>query len=571
MDDANWPIDGYNVLNFVSEIPWPGWFDFSVYQPLISVNLTAEYQTNNIQYLPILASNWTVSADQMTYTINLRPNINFSNGDPFNAYQEWMELYGFYYLSANSSGFWQSYSVFNMSNVSFGPATIALINQSGLVNPSPAALQVMTNSSWPIYVTGPYQIVFHLKAPFLYFLGTLVSYIGMSFDTQYVLDHGGFGTPASFNTYFNTNPIPGTGPYLITGQVINSYMTFAQNPTYWGDSLPASQVAANPLLSPGNAKTVIINYKPDDLSRYTDLSTGTAQIVAIESADWNQILANPSKYSYTVLPSWAGITSAVALNVNEYPTNITLVRQAIVHAINYTDVASAAFAGQMAPGMGPEYPAFPQFYDLGNFTPYQYNLTLAQNDLNQANIANMPALTFKIISGCVFCETTAEVVQADLAQIGITVNIQVLASSTYYSGTYGSYSTNVQDAAQIGQLSLLGGETWAPSALTPADNWVSFMSNVSGWGNWAGYSTPDVQACINAFTSSANVSYIQNLCKVAQAEIYNDAPYAWIGFYKLWYSSGSLVWQTGVVKGFLLDPVWGGIDTMPIINTVTFG
>jgi ABC-type transport system substrate-binding protein len=571
MDDANWPIDGYNVLNFVSEIPWPGWFDFSVYQPMISVNLTAEYQTNNIQYLPILASNWTVSADQMTYTINLRPNVNFSNGDPFNAYQEWMELYGFYYLSANSSGFWQSYSIFNMSNVSFGPSTIALINQSGLVNPSPAALQVMTNSSWPIYVTGPYQIVFHLKAPFLYFLGTLVSYVGMSFDTQYVLDHGGFGTPASFNTYFNTNPIPGTGPYLITGQVINSYMTFAQNPTYWGDSLPASQVAANPLLSPGNAKSVIINYKPDDLSRYTDLSTGTAQIVAIESADWNQILANSNKYSYTVLPSWAGITSAVALNVNEYPTNITLVRQAIVHAINYTDVAGAAFAGQVAPGMGPEYPAFPQFYDLGNYTPYQYNLTLAQSDLNQANIANMPALTFKIISGCVFCETTAEVVQADLAQIGITVNIQVLASSSYYTGTYGSYSTNVQDAAQIGQLSLLGGETWAPSALTPADNWVSFMSNVSGWGNWAGYSAPDVQACINAFTSSGNVSYIQNLCKVAQAEIYNDAPYAWIGFYKLWYSSGSLVWQTGVVKGFLLDPVWGGIDTMPIINTVTFG
>ncbi len=560
-----------NVLNFVSEVPWPGWYDFSVYQPMISVNLTAEYQSNNIQYLPILASNWTVSADQMTYTINLRPNINFSNGDPFNAYQEWMELYGFYYLSANSSGWWQSYGIFNMSNVSFGPATIALINQSGLVDPSPAALQVMTNSSWPIYVTGPNQIVFQLKAPFLYFLGTLVSYVGMSFDTQYVLDHGGFGTPAAFNNYFNSNPIPGTGPYLITGQVENSYMTFAQNPTYWGNSLPASQVAANPLLSPGNAKKVIIYYKPDDLARYTDSSTGTAQIAAIESADWNQVLANSNKYSYTVLPSWAGITSAVALNVNEYPTNITMVRQAIVHAINYTDVSDAAFAGQVAPGMGPEYPAFSQFYDLGNYTPYQYNLTLAQSDLNQANIANMPALTFKIISGCVFCETAAEVIQSDLAQIGITVNIQVLASSTYYTGTYGSYSTNVQNAAQIGQLSLLGGETWAPSALTPADNWLSFMSNTSSWGNWAGYSSPSVQACVTAFTSSANVSNIQSLCKVAQAQIYNDAPYVWLGFYKLWYSSGSLVWQTGVVKGFLLDPVWGGIDTMPIINTVTFG
>jgi len=558
------------VLYFVSEIPWPDWFAYSVYQPLISVNLTAEYQSNTIQYLPILAQNWTVSANQTIYTIDLRPNINFSNGDPFNAYQEWMELYGFYYLSANSSGWWQSYGIYNMSTVDFGPATISMINQSGLIHPSSAALAVMMNSSWPIYVTGPDQIVFHLKAPFAYFPGTLVSYIGMCFDTQYVLDHGGFGSPASFNTYFNTNPIPGTGPYVITGCVENSYMKFAQSPSYWGDTLPASQVSADQLLSPGNVKDVIINYKPDDLTRYTDLSTGTAQIAAIESADWNQITANPSTYNYTVLPSWAGIASAIALNANIYPTNITLVRQAIVHAINYTDVIDTAFQGQAARAMGPEYPSWPQFYDLGNYTPYQFNLTLAQQDLKEANITNMPDFTFKIITGCTFCELAAEVVQGDLAQIGITVNIEVLDNSAY-DAPYGSFSTNVQNAQQIGQLSFLGGETWAPSALTPVDNWISFMSNTSAWGNWAGYTSPSVQACVSAFTSSASVSYIQNLCKVAQGQIYNDAPYAWIGYYGLWYSSGSLVWKNGVIKGFLLDPVWGGIDTMPIINTVTFG
>lgn len=561
-----------NVLYFVSEVPWPDWFAFSVYQPLISVNLTAEYQTDTIQYLPILASNWTVSANQMTYTINLRSNVNFSNGDPFNAYQEWMELYGFYYLSDNSSAWWQSYGIFNMSNVDFGPATIALINQSGLINPSSQALAIMENTSWPIYVTGPYQIVFQLQAPFLYFPGTLVSYVGMTFDTQYVLDNGGFGTPTSFNDYFNSVPIPGTGPYEITGAVVNSYMKFVQNPTYWGDNLPAAQVNADPLLSPGNAKNVIINYKPDDVSRYTDLSTGAAQIVAIESADWNLILSNPSTYNYTVLPSWGGISSAIALNVNVYPTNITLVRQAIVHAINYTAVIEQAYAGQAALAMGPEYPAWSQYYDLGNYTPYQYNLTLAQQDLNASgvNVANLPTLSFKIISGCTYCEVAAEVVQSDLSQIGITVNVQVIASSTYYD-PYGSYSTNVQNAQEIGQLAFLGGETWAPSALTPADNWLSFMSNTSSWGNWAGYTSPSVQACVNAFTSSANVSYIQSLCKIAQGQIYTDAPYAWIGWYRLWYQSGSLVWKNGVIKSFLLDPVWDGIDTMPIINTVAFG
>ena len=272
---------------------------------------------------------------------------------------------GLYYLSAESPGWWQSYPVFNMTGVNFGPSTLALMNQSGgVVNPSSQLLSVMENSSWPIYVTSPYQIVFHLQAPFLWFLGTLVSYVGLTFDTQFVLDHGGFGAPASLNTYFDTNPVPGTGPYTITGVSVNSYMTFQQNPNYWGKSLTAAQIAANPILDQGHVNKVIIYYKADDLARYTDLSTGVAQIAAISSEDWNLILANPSKYSYEVLPPWAGLSVDVTLNTNEYPTNITAVRQAIVHAINYTDVADKAFFGEVTPTMGPEYPAWSNFYDI---------------------------------------------------------------------------------------------------------------------------------------------------------------------------------------------------------------
>src|SRR5207249_2298545 len=161
-------------LYVVYDLPWPNWLEDNVYQPLVAVNLTAEYQSGVIQYTPGLASNWTISPDSRTYTFNLRPNVNFSNGDPLNAYQVWMEMYGFYYLSANSSAWLVSYPILDMSSVTFGPSTIVQINQSGLINPSPDALKIMMNSSWPIYATGPDQIVFHLKAPFRWFLGTLV-------------------------------------------------------------------------------------------------------------------------------------------------------------------------------------------------------------------------------------------------------------------------------------------------------------------------------------------------------------------------------------------------------------
>ena len=455
MDDANWPINGVNVLTFVSEVPWPDWWEDSVYQPLVTANSTAEYQDGTVQYLPVLATSWTSTNDNTTYTFNLRQGVTFSNGDPFNAYQVWGEMYGFYYLSGNSSGWMQSYTVYNMTGVNFGPSTLALMAQSGLVNPSPQLLKIMENSSWPIYVTGPNQIVFQLKAPFLYFLGTLVSYVGMTFDTQYVLQNGGFGTPSGVNTNFDTTPIPGTGPYTITQVDTNSFVGFTQNPSYWGDSLTSAQIAANPVLDPGHVKNVVINYVANDVARLSALAAGQAQVVAIDSAsDWSVVLQNPTQYSYTDLPAWSADVSALALNTNEYPTNITAVRQAIVSAINYSEINDLAFYGQMAPGMGPEYPLYSQYYDLGNLGPYQTNVAHAQSILSTAGInpSKLPPLVFTVIAGCAFCAQVANVVLSNLDAVGFNVQISTLASSEYYT-PYGSYSTNVQNANQIGQIS----------------------------------------------------------------------------------------------------------------------
>ncbi len=569
IDDANWPEDDLNQLYAVFSLPWPNWVIDTVYQPLIGVNQTAQFGTGVIQYVPALVSNWTVSSDGSKYTMNLRQDVKFSSGNAFNAYQVWLEMYGFYYLSGNSSTWLESYALFNMTNVNFGPGTIAQINQSGVVNPSQSTLALMENSSWPIYVTGPYTIVFQLQAPFSYFPGTLVAYEGLMFDAQYVLDNGGFGTPTQFNSNFNQKPIPGSGPYTVTQVSENSYVQFAQNPNYWGKNLSSADIAQQPIFDPGHAKNVVINYKPDDLARYTDLSTGASQVSMIESADWNLVQQNPTKLAYFSLPPWNGEVAAVAINSAAFPTNITLVRQAIVHAINYSDITQKVFFGQLSQFVGPEYPAWKQFYDLGNFTPYEYNVTLAQADLKAANIQNFPVLNFTVISGCEFCINTAEIVQGDLSQIGISVNIIVQQTSNYYA-PYSSYTSEVSSANQIGSLSLLGAEEWGPGTLTPADYWFTFVSNESLYGNWAVYSSASAVACANAFTSTTNTSYIQATCKTAQQQIYNDAPYAWLGLVTLWYAAGSLVWQKSVVRGFLVDPVWDGQSTAPIFNTLTF-
>jgi len=575
IDDAFWPSGDLNQLNSIYFIPYPDWLTYTVYQSLVTVNGTALYQGQGVQPLPMLATGWSASPDGTVYTFDLRQNVTFSNGDPFNAYQVWGEFYGLYYLTGNSSSWLNGYNVFNMAAADFGPSTIALMTQSGLINPSPALMNIMSNTNWPIYVTGPNQIVFHLARPFLWFPETLVAFVGLIFDTQYLLQNGGFGTPTALNTYFNQHPMPGTGPYVVTGVSEGSYVSFSQSSNYWGANLTASEIQANPYLDPGHVKNVVVNYKSDDVARYTDLSSGAAQIAGIQSQNWPLVLANPDKYGYFVMPDAAMAFVGIAMNTHRYPTNITDFRQAIEHAVNLTDISQRVFHGELGTMVGPEYPAVKEWYDLGNLPPYSYNLTLAQWYLSQSgvNVATLAPLDFDIVAGCNYCSSTAQIVQADLAQIGITVNILVLPGSEWglplVAGA-GSYSAGVAAAQQVGQLTWFGTATFAPDAPTPADAWILFGNDQSIGNDYAIYANPVVQKCVDGFTSISNSTELTQLCTAAQLQFYNDAPYIWLGSIKLVFGGGSVAWNKNVISGMLLDPVFTGISSTAIFNTVTF-
>lgn len=575
IDEVFWPSGDLNQLNALGEIPYPNWLTYTVYQPMITVDPNALYGQGKLVYVPALADRWTQSGDGRTYTFHLRPNVTFSSGNPLNSYQVWAEMYGFYYLSGNSSSFLESYNVFNFSNVTFGPTQIRMLNSSGLINPSSQALTMMQNTNWPIYVTNSSSIVFHLKSPFNYFLGTLVVYIGLVFDTQWLLDHGGFGTSSGYNPYFNQHPIPGTGPYVVAQVSEGSFVKFAQNPNYWGNSLTSAQIAADPYLDPGHAKTVVVQTVPTDTSRFTDLSTGTAQIAGILTQDYQTILNNPSTYGTFNFPGTAAVFVGISMNTQKYPTNITAVRNAIVRSVNYTDISDKVFFGGLSPMIGPEYPAFSQFYGLGGASPYQYNITAAEKILSDAGItaANLPAIDFSVVQGCDYCDSTAQIVQSDLAQIGLKVNINVIPSAQWTcpltAGTC-SYSSALANAQQASQLTWFGTGTFAPAADTPADAWLLFVNNATSSNNWAIYANPTVQSCVNGFTSISDTTQLVNLCTAAYTQVYNDAPYIWLGTIKPFFGSGSLVWQKSVVNGFFVDPVFSGQSSTAIFNTVTF-
>jgi ABC-type transport system substrate-binding protein len=559
-----------------------------VYQSLVTVDGNAMASTGAVNVVPMLAQNWTVSSDGRTYTFNLRPGINFSSGNPLTSYSIWAQMYGLYYISVNNSFWWLDYPVFNMSTADFGPATLALLNQSGVINPSSQLMAIMTNTSWPIYVNGPDQIIFHLQAPFAYFPGTMVVFQGLIFDTQWLLQHGGFGPPGVYNSYFNNNPIPGTGPYVVSSVSVNSYVQFTKNPSYWGDSLNATQLAADEYADPGHVQNVIVQVKSDDFARYTDLQGSSATnpvISTILDQNWPNVIGNPSTYAYSTVPQKSMLIVGAALNVLRYPTNITAVRNAMYYAVNYSDIDQTAYNGNLYPWVGPEYPSWTQFYDLTNSTPWPTNVSLAKSILASACAANsnacpqnFPPMQFAVLTGCTFCLNTATIIKQDLANIGITVNVDVLGSANYVCATAGttgvagpcSFAQSAKYAQNDTNIVWLGTYTFAPGADTPGDPWLGWVSGSTPANNWAVYSNPIVQKCDNEFVSVVSATQLKADCTAAQAQINNDTPYIWIGSLKLVQGSGSMVWNKNQISSSLIDPVYSGQSDTVVFNTVQF-
>jgi ABC-type transport system substrate-binding protein len=566
---------------------YPGWTDWAVYQYLVNINPILFEEYGIIEYEPGgLAVNWTVSSNGLVYTFYLRRGVLFSNGkDPWNCYTAWLWFYLSYYMSGNSSTWYYGVSIFNMTPVVFGPATMEWLNSTvtDWNNPPPAALALFENSTWPIYCKDKYTLVFNLTSPFPPFIATLA--FNPIDDAAYILRHGGPGTPTSPNYYFQLHPPPGTGPYYIAEVVMNQYMVFKKNPYYWGRNLTPAEIAANPLNAPGYFDTIIIKYVLEDSSRLLDLTSGKAQVAFIPWADL--ALFNSSKWVIQTW-KWSAITVELDVNSHLWPLNCTDFRLAMYHAINVTQLIESAFYGYGEPMVGPEVPAYSNFsgynfYDEGDYPPYQYNLTLALILLEKAakechfsvtlpngTVINPGAPPLKPIEFQAFtgygdwAVTGAQLVAADLEQIGIPIEIVTVTPDEWFT-PYGNFQTNLQDINQIPPLTFNGPTVYAPDYLHPCDYWIAFVSNMSSWGNWDAWDNPRVDYDVLKACTTINITETWLYLKDAQKIVYEEGPYDWLVALTT-QVGGSFVWPSYLTA--IPDPTETGQTTVPIINTI---
>ena len=407
------------------------------------------------QLCGVLATGWNQSPDGLTYTFNLRQGVRFSNGDNFTAYDVW---FNYYRLTLNNGppGYIIGPVMFNAGSV-----TVDDLNTFNFNNPTADQLAVMQNPNQSIQVVDKYTIAFHLSSPLGSFLSRLAAPPGGIEDPAFIQANGGTQVNGTVNKYVDANGAPGTGPYVVTNWVHGQSITLGLNPHYWG---PKPQVS-----------TVVIQYKSNTVDAINDLKTGTAQMMYTVPVN---LLPSINGTSGVTLENH-GLSFDLAwlsLNVQAYPLNITDVRLAINYAIDKNALIQDILHGYGVSFQGP----IPQgmFGYNDSITPIGYNLTEAKTLLAQAGFPNgqgIRPLSLMYYTGDPVIAATVQAIQSDLAQIGITVNLNGVTQATYFN-----------TAATIPRVSNypdLFWSAWFPDFAYPDDYAYSFDNVASVFDN----------------------------------------------------------------------------------------
>lgn len=413
---------------------------------------------------PALATDWEVSDDGLHYTFNLREGVKFHDGTPFNAdavvfsfERQFIEDHPYYDL-----GPWKYWGYMDMSNIV--DAVVAVDDLT---------------------------VRFDLKkveAPFL---------------ANLAMDFAAIVSPAAVEKYgedFQNNPV-GTGAFKFVSWTKDSQIVFEKNADYWD--------------APVYLDRLILKVIPDATARWLALQKGevdlidfpsTEDIPAMKAADGIQVIQQPGLN-----------VGYLALNTQKKPFDNKLVRQAMNYAIDKQSIIDGVYgeAGQTAKNPLP--PTMWSYND--DIEEYPYDPAKAKELLAQAGYADgfemelwaMPVARPYNPNA----RKIAEIMQAQLAQVGIEAEIV-----SYEWGTYLDKTDNGEhQAAMLGWTGDNGDPDnflWVllsePAAIPPA-------GNIAMWKN-----AEFTDLCRQAKTT-ADQDVRDSLYRQAQVVFHEEAPW----------------------------------------------
>lgn len=311
---------------------------------------------------PWLATGYTISKDQLTYTINLRKGVKFSNGTPMTAADV---KFSIDQDSASGAAGWGFIN--------------AAIKQVTAVNTS--TVQITVKHAW----------------------GPLIADLSL-FSNGIIPDNYGGKTAAQFY-----NAPVGTGPFVWDYWKKGQSLKLTKNPHYWQTGKPY-------------LNSVTWTVVPDSNTRKLQLQGN--QIDIDDTPDWSSLasLKTTPNVNATTFPSTQ--LDYIAFNENRAPFNDVHVRAAISHATDRNAMVKAVLFGNGTPANSMLSPGTP-YYDK-NAEGATYNVANAKAEMAQSSKPNGFTTTLLIQSGNPNQSSIAQIMQSELKAIGITMNIQQL-------------------------------------------------------------------------------------------------------------------------------------------------
>jgi len=232
----------------------------------------------------------------------------------------------------------------------------------------------------------------------------------------------------------------GDGPYVMQTWIQNQYAILVANPNYWAKNLTGLGPSARFLQVPP-VRQITLNYKTDELTRSLDLEKGNVQAATISFNDISNVLKAATSAYIPHLGQTGGL-EYVTIDSEKGPTNNTLVRRAIIAAVNTSQIQQAAYEGYAAPFVGPVPKEVPGYND--SIAGPAYNLTLAKALLAQAGYPGgkgFPTINF-VYPTSAYLSLVAQILVADLGQIGITVQAQQVSIAVFSTLEFATPGTN---------------------------------------------------------------------------------------------------------------------------------
>jgi len=296
-----------------------GIFLTSVYDPLV-------WQDHEGNFHPGLAKSWEVSDDGLVYTFNLRDDVTFHDGEPFNA-------------------------------------EAVKANFDRIVNPD-------LGSRKAVYMLGPYDhtevvddytVKVHFTAPHAPFMDA-ASQVYLAMASPKALEEWGLEQYSEHQV--------GTGPFMIDEYVAKDHIVLVKNPDYnWAPELMQHQ-------GPAYLDKITFRFYPDSATRVPALESGEAQIMGeVPPIEANRLMSDARFAIYpTEIP---GQSLQMFINSSQPPTEDPNVRRALIYGADREAIVNGIFRGFSPVALGPLGRNTP-FYNDGIEGQYPYDMEQAK-------------------------------------------------------------------------------------------------------------------------------------------------------------------------------------------------